>query len=390
VATSGSPRVLRVLNDRAALEVLLQDGPLSRAELEHRIGLSKPATAELLARLEKAALVQRVGQREEGPGPRAQLWSVDPTVGYAAGVDVTTRGIDVGIADLRGEVVGEHVAPLGQGDPVVQLADAVEAAVGAAGIDRSRLTHVTVGIPGAVDPATGHLRHLTGFDGWLGIDVPGRASELLGVPVAVENDVNLVALNERAHGIAADASDVVLLWIAERGVGSSVIVNGELLRGATSGAGEIGFALVPDLAAGPGDAPFGRFGDLVAAPALLALAERHGFTADSAVDAVRRAVADPSGEGFLIAFARRLAAVLASVVSILDPELIVLDGEICVAGGTALCDAVSIELGALVEPQVHIIPGRDDASSVREGAVQAALTPTRERHFAAGSARDVP
>jgi predicted NBD/HSP70 family sugar kinase len=390
VANSGSPRVLRVLNDRAALDALLRDGTLSRAELESRIGLSKPATADLLSRLEKAGLVTRVGQRDEGPGPRAQLWGVNPTIGYAVGVDVTIGGIDVAIADLRGGVIAEHTAPAADRDPIERLAAAIDAAVASAGLDRDRLTHVTVGIPGAVDPVTGHLRHATGFDAWLGIDLPAAASARLGVPVTIENDVNLVALNELAHGVAADARDVVLVWIAERGAGSSVIVNGELLRGATSGAGEIGFALIPDLAAGEGDPAYGRFGDLVSAASLRALAAREGIVADTALAAVQAARAGGDGDAFLTAFARRIAAMLAGVVSLLDPELIVLDGEICVAGGPELCAAVVRELAPLVEPQVAIVPGRDDVSSVRAGAVQAALTPARERHFAAGSARDVP
>ena len=82
MAKSGSPNVQRVLNDRAALDVFLEEPSISRAELETRIGLSKPATAELLNRLEDAGFVERVGRREGGPGPRAQLWGLRSTLGF--------------------------------------------------------------------------------------------------------------------------------------------------------------------------------------------------------------------------------------------------------------------------------------------------------------------
>jgi predicted NBD/HSP70 family sugar kinase len=391
MAASGSPSVLRVINDRAALDILVREPFVSRAQLEVLVGLSKPATAQLLTRLELAGLVEKAGRREEGPGPRAQLWGLKADAGYAAGVDVSRTGIDVAIADLRGTVVAESFTATGTEltDPGASLLKALQAACRKIGISPASLSHVSIGIPGAVDSQTGHLRYASEVPLWKGVDLIHLFDGILDVPVSIENDVNLVALNEMAHGTAQGRSDFVLLWVSERGVGSSVVVGGELIRGATLGAGEIGFTPVPDLALAQTPPVGRRFGDLMTNSALLDLARAHGIEAEGAIDALRQGLAtDP--DGFPRDFARRMSAGLAAVVSILDPELIVLDGDICVAGGAELCTLVSEALSELVEPSVAIVSGRDDASSVRAGAVQAALVPAREHHFAAGSTIDVP
>ena len=74
----GTPRMLRGINDRAALDLLLEHGPLSRTRLGELTGLSKPTASQLLTRLEAAGLVVASGSTRGGPGPRAQLYAVNP------------------------------------------------------------------------------------------------------------------------------------------------------------------------------------------------------------------------------------------------------------------------------------------------------------------------
>ena len=76
--TPGTPRVLRAMNDRAALDLLLEHGPLSRTRIGKLTGLSKPTASQLLARLEAAGLVLATGTSEGRPGPSAQLYAVNP------------------------------------------------------------------------------------------------------------------------------------------------------------------------------------------------------------------------------------------------------------------------------------------------------------------------
>src|SRR5258708_2878761 len=100
------------MNDRAAIDALLREGPLTRSELEYSIGLSKAATAQLLAWLEQEGIVVKTGVRSGGRGPRAQLWRVNGTLAYAAAVDLTSREADVVVADITGAVLAEHRVPV--------------------------------------------------------------------------------------------------------------------------------------------------------------------------------------------------------------------------------------------------------------------------------------
>lgn len=103
----GTPRLLRAMNDRAALDLLLEHGPLSRTRIGKLTGLSKPTASQLLARLEAAGLVRITGTTEGRPGPNAQLYAVDPGAAYVAGLDVNAQRIVAAVADVTGETVGE-------------------------------------------------------------------------------------------------------------------------------------------------------------------------------------------------------------------------------------------------------------------------------------------
>src|SRR5580698_4714521 len=103
----GTPSLLRELNDRAALELLLTGGPLTRAQLGEHTGLSKVTASQLLARLEERGLVQVAGEQAGGRGPNATLYGVVPSAAYVAGLHVEQTEVSAGVADVTGRVVTE-------------------------------------------------------------------------------------------------------------------------------------------------------------------------------------------------------------------------------------------------------------------------------------------
>ncbi|MFI7131391.1 ROK family protein [Nonomuraea sp. NPDC050153] len=380
---AGSPQLLRRINDRAALLALLDRGPLTRLELESQIGLSKPATADLLLRLEESGHVQRAGFREGGKGPRAQLWAVNGALAHVAAVDLTPRLLDIAVSDIRGEIVAEYrYRPDVEADLGVEdLRRAVSAAAGEVGLGVEQLHRVVVGLPGSVDKRTGHLRFAPHLSAWQGFDVLDRLSGALGtsVAVAVENDVNLVALDEMAVGRAVGVDDFVLLWIG-RGIGAAVVSEGRLLRGASGGAGEIDWMPCPQ----PGVTGAQRVGDVLGTRAVTALAREHGLAADD-LDKLLAQDLGPDRDAraaFLRELARRVALAVAGVVSVVDPELVVLTGDVGRAGGGALCDLVVEELGQLVLPRPAILPSLVTGNPVRSGALRLALAGARDEVFA--------
>ncbi|EFL32183.1 transcriptional regulator, partial [Streptomyces viridochromogenes DSM 40736] len=246
--TPGTPRVLRAMNDRAALDLLLEHGQLSRTRIGKLTGLSKPTASQLLARLETAGLVLATGTTEGRPGPNAQLYEVNPAAGHAAGLDVTPQRIIAAVADIAGRTVGRHELPTPgrrTGVPVVQqVTDALDGAVKAAGLTRGDIHRLVIGTPGAFDPTTGRLRYASHLPGWHSPTLLDELAAALPMPFEYENDVNLVALAEQRLGAARGHADFVLLW-NEEGLGAALVLGGRLHRGWTGGAGEVGFLPVP-------------------------------------------------------------------------------------------------------------------------------------------------
>src|SRR4051794_35223862 len=123
----GTPRLLRELNDRAALELLLSHGPLTRAQLGTRTGLSKVTGSQLLGRLEERGLVEVVGEQAGGRGPNAALYGVVPSSAYVAGLEVGPSGVTAGVVDITGRQVAEVTCdPNGVDDPVAVVHTAVD------------------------------------------------------------------------------------------------------------------------------------------------------------------------------------------------------------------------------------------------------------------------
>ncbi|MCX3059172.1 ROK family transcriptional regulator [Streptomyces beihaiensis] len=422
--TPGTPSVLRSMNDRAALDLLLAHGPLSRTRIGHLTGLSKPTASQLLARLEAAGLVEVTGTSSGRPGPSAQLYALNPTSAHAAGLDVTPERIRAAVADVTGRVVGEYrlpAPPRGSNVPVVkQVGDALDGALKAAGLTRADVHRLAVGTPGAFDPRTGRLRYASHLPGW---HAPGLLEELaaaLPFPVAYENDVNLAAIAEQRLGAAREHDDFVLLW-NEGGLGAALVIGGRLHRGWRGGAGEVGFLPVPGapLARHVTRAGAGGYQELAGAQVVPELARDLGIRpvprgrsyVETAGELLRRAateVADAAAEGsgapdapdvsgapaappggdagspylaLLRTYATRLATGLASIVSVLDPELVVLSGALTLAGGDALRDLVQAELDELAASRPRLVVGDVREHPVLRGALETALTATRDEVF---------
>ncbi|MEV5172192.1 ROK family transcriptional regulator [Streptomyces flaveolus] len=393
--TPGTPRVLRAMNDRAALDLLLEHGPLSRTRIGKLTGLSKPTASQLLARLEAAGLVRVTGTSEGRPGPNAQLYAVNPAAAYAAGLDVTPHRIRAAVADITGRTVGEYELPTPgrrPAHPVVrQVTDALDGAVKAAGLARSDVHRLVIGTPGAFDPNTGRLRYASHLPGWHSPALLDDLAAALPMPVEYENDVNLVAIAEQRLGAARGHADFVLLWNQE-GLGAALVLGGRLHRGWTGGAGEVGFLPVPGtpLVRQVTKANSGGYQELAGSQALPKLARELGVEdvpsgpyTEAATTLVARAADHASGphRELLQTYATRLATGLASLVSVLDPELVVLSGSALTAGGEVLRALVQAELEELAAARPRLVVGDVQEHPVLRGALESALAATRDEVF---------
>ncbi|MGW3509040.1 ROK family transcriptional regulator [Streptomyces sp. NPDC000994] len=408
-----SPSTARAINDRLALRLLQQQGPLTAGQLKQLTGLSRPTVADLVERLTASGLITVVGESgEQRRGPNARLYGIVADLAHLAALDVRTESVSVIVADLLGRELAAESVPIGgdtgTGPALEQAVGLVERVVKEAGAER--LHTVGIGAPGLIDPVTGELRDSTGLPEWHRRLVAALQERLPRARVTVENETNLAALAEQRAGAAPGRDTFVLLWLGH-GTGAAVVLDGTLRRGASGGTGEIGFLPVPGTDGLPSATDCaGGFHSLAGAAAVTELAARYGLLADRggwegagpegagsepvAAELVRAAVRATTGAAasaaedpaaasdFLDALADRVALGAASVVAVLDPGCVVLGGEIGQAGGEALAARVAERVARMSPLRTEVRAGALGGRAVLRGALVTARDRAQDDLFA--------
>ncbi|MFD5519232.1 ROK family transcriptional regulator [Streptomyces sp. NPDC127066] len=407
-----SPSTARAINDRLALRLLQQEGPLTAGRLKQLTGLSRPTVADLVERLTASGLVTVVGESgEQRRGPNARVYGIVADRAHLAALDVRTEGVSVVVSDLVGRVLAEASAPIGEGtgtgpavEQAVALVERAAKEAGSLGVPPprefvpgwGRLHTVGIGAPGLIDPASGELRNSTGLPAWHRRLVAALQERLPEARVLVENETNLAALAEQREGAARDRDTFVLLWLGH-GTGAAVVLDGALRRGASGGTGEIGFLPVPGTTGLPSATDCGGgFHSLVGSAAIAELAAEHGVQArpeghePHAAALVRQALAtsgSPAADGFLDALADRLAIGAASVSAVLDPGCVVLGGEVGQAGAAPLAARVGRRLARISPLPTEVRASLLGGGAVLRGALLTARDGAQDELFAPPSSR---
>lgn len=385
---SGSPRLLRNLNEKAVLWRLLSEKALTRMELEAFTGLSKPAMSDLLKRLETAHLIRRDGEKAGTYGPKAGLWALRGDAAYVAGIDVTAHGIDIAIADICGTTVATHAEPHVPGERYEvgeRMRAVLTVAVEKAGLDLAAIDQVVVGLPGIVDIDTGHLSAGWQLQNWEGFPLVDTLVAFLGHKrVLVENDANLAALEERNVGAAAGVSSFILVWIGD-GIGGALVQDGKLVRGSTGSAGEVADVVVP-VPMGDGSYTLLSIGKIFDEVHLVAAAREHGVEAATAAAVFAFLAGAPPEHPLSRRLGEALAFMLTGPIGVVDPHMVVLGGPLGIVAGRHLAQFVVRYLSNLRLSMPQIVPAQVRDHVVRAGAIALALEHTRERVFTGGSA----
>jgi predicted NBD/HSP70 family sugar kinase len=348
------------MNEQLLLRHLLQRGPCSRAELARVSGLSKPTVSLALANVERSGLVREAGQRTGVPGRSAVLYEIRPGAGYVLGLDIGQQYLRGAVADLSGAVVARSAVRTkasAASRRVAELVGLADELCAGAGITRLDVTQTVIGSPGVYDPRRNVIDLAGGLAGWGRPAVLAELRAAFGQQVVVENDVDAATLAEREHGHGREVGTFAFVWIGS-GIGMGLVVDGKLHRGVHGAAGEI--AYMPITAPQGADAADARRrGTLEAAGSaagVVRAARRAGmrgpvsgrrvFAAAAAGDA--RAAAVVAGEAELVARA------VCAVVTVVDPELVVLGGGIGQAPGFAVAVTDQLRSLAPVMPDVRV------------------------------------
>ncbi|WP_461164757.1 ROK family transcriptional regulator [Arthrobacter sp. R4-81] len=381
--TAATPQLLRRVNAEAILLVMRTTNAVTVTELIEATGLTRATVIAVCEDLEQRGWVRELpNQRDFGgyqKGRPARRFELNERAGYVLGVDVGVAKTTVVVADLRGTLQGRASQPFRSDDiPATERIEVIDrtaiAALKDAGASPQDVMSVCVGIAAPVD-RNGDVLVTQSFWGKFDVGLRSALTDLHGWDVLLENDANLAALGERWRGSAAGVDDVVVILASER-FGSGVIEDGRLLRGSGGGFGEMAYL---DLVEGVGD-PFGiaTLARLWAAEALAGRAKTAlrptapGAEVEAEDVFAAAAAGDAVALGILDRLSDRVARVVATVSTMVNPELVVLGGGVAKSAGVLL-GSVAERLPRLTAtpPRLAVSPLGDAIVTV--GAVRRAL-----------------
>jgi predicted NBD/HSP70 family sugar kinase len=336
---------LRERNRQRVVGVLRERGRLSQAEIARATGLSRTTVHSLIGELKGWSMVQEADATHpdaRGGRPAVQLVLRD-SAQAVLGIDFGHSHVQVAVADLHRNLRAERRCDLDVNHHAIEALDAsarlAAEALAESGYDRSHLVAAGIGIPGPVDREHGTAGSATILPGWVGLRIASEMERRLGLPVEIENDANLGALAELTWGAGRDCSNFAYVKAAT-GIGAGLVVNGQLLRGASGTAGEIGHTTLDEEGVLCYCGNRGCLETVASGPAILRLvANGNGAGAEALTLAgvielalqgevrSRRAVADAG---------REIGVAVAGLCNLINPERVIIGGLLSRAGEVLL------------------------------------------------------
>jgi predicted NBD/HSP70 family sugar kinase len=341
-------RDLRRSNRSRALWQVFLGGPMTRQEIGVLAGLSPATVSNLVADLVSDGIIAEVGLEDSNGGRPRGLLQVNPGYGYVIGVDVgetefLVELFDLGLGMRARHLSGTDMAVLDPADAVTHVAEGIRSVIAQADVDEQAILGVGVAVPGLVEHTEHAIVHGQSV-GWEAVPVESMLRDMIDLPVLVDNGAKTLGQAEKWFG-AARGTDNAIIVLLGMGLGTCIISNGEVYRGATSSAGEWGHTSV---VVGGRRCRCGANGCLEAYVGAAAIAARYAELAGGS-----QAASPGSLEGSvaaIIASSQRSAAAaqvldevvtylgagIANLVNLFNPERVVVGGWL----GRALSDAL--------------------------------------------------
>ncbi|TRZ56990.1 MAG: ROK family protein [Streptomycetaceae bacterium] len=213
---------------------------LTRTQLEELSGLSRLSISQKIKSLISAQALIEIDYLPSVGGRKAALFSINPAIGYVGICYFSATFLTVAVADMTGAIVASKSKDIDISDgPNVHLSIAVDwLGELLKKIPKSKQLGIIIGVPGPVSHNSGKVVSAPIMKGWSGVDIASRFKDQLKLPAFLENDVNLMAIAE--HRLVYPKIENLLLIKLGTGIGSGLIINGELFRGSDGSAGDIG------------------------------------------------------------------------------------------------------------------------------------------------------
>jgi N-acetylglucosamine repressor len=331
---TGNRDLIRAINRSHILNAIKTHGPIGRADIARRTGLSPATVTSISAKLISQNLVLEKSAGDSSGGRPPILLIINPRGGYVIGIKLTESHAVCALTDLEASVVAKTSRMLSGHDPaqvVEDLAQVVLSLIREQKIAKKQLLGIGIGLAGIVDAENGVLRQSPIY-GWDNVPLRAMMQSKLHIPIYIENDVNTLTLTEKWFGHGQGLDNFLIVTVG-RGVGLGIVVNGQFYRGQNGGAGEFGHVAIH------ADGPLcacGKRGCLevyVGDPGLIRAAQEAAARGKlSTVDNMDELLSlARSGERAAIQIfdqaGRILGLAIANLINVFDPKKIIISGE---------------------------------------------------------------
>ncbi|MER8044453.1 ROK family transcriptional regulator [Streptomyces sp. NPDC094032] len=318
--------------ETAVLALLLAEGPLSRVELARRTGLSSTAVTKAARPLLDDGYLYELPPERTAPGAGRPVnpLAVAPDREFFIGVKVSPDHLFGAVCDLRAGIRVTASLPLTDCEPgtVARVfTELIDRLLDTEPEFRDRTRHVGVAVSGDVDRESGRVRH-SGLLGWSDVPLAELLTAATGLAVTVENDVRALTVAEHWFGEGIGTGYFALVTIGA-GIGSALVVNGELLRGAYGVAGEVGHICVDQTGPRCRCGAHGCVEALASTDAILRAVRdatgRPELAFEQVVELARKG--DPAAVAAFARAGRAIGVGIATLVNLVGPERVVVSGE---------------------------------------------------------------
>lgn len=330
-------RILRLVRDSRAL---------SRIEIARATGLHKATVTDLVAKLIRAGFLEDTGELEnrQRVGRKRMILRFLPMAGFVAGVDIRMSHATVAITDLNARLLAEEAFEYHAEDSMAEVlskvASTIRSLLKAGKYSPAKLVGIGIGVQGIIDYSTNTLMLAYNKRGWQGESLSVHLEREFNVPVYVENDVKTMTLGEYLLGAAKGTKDFVHFWVGE-GLGAGIMINGQLLHGITSSAGEIGYNTLESAAVDSTRFPLTYRGQEIFGQILTDANFIESYRRNAANDLDEQAsvpfvterarLGDPVAQQVIEEFVSLLGILSITMVNTLNPEMIVIGGRLAQA-----------------------------------------------------------
>ncbi len=339
---------VRQINEISVLRIVRDEGPISRSEVARRMGVSKVIIGGIVRRLLGTNILFEIGKGESTVqgGRRPVMLEFNADAGLAIGIEIHLHRATILVTNMNAEILHEGVVNFNDNTNPKAILTRIVKSIEKMVVDQEKMNSILgvgIALPGLINYEAGSILTTHSLKDWEGFPIKSFFEEALDTKIYMENDVKTITLGEYHWGAGQHAKNVVYIWLGE-GIGAGIIINGDIYRGITASAGEVGYTEISARGINRGKFPIlyqdqRRFGEIlttthleyalqqaVSANGRLTLLKGSEITLQSIASAAKNE--DSLALDALREFGEILGVLTIGVINLFNPELIIMGGPV--------------------------------------------------------------